>query len=44
MDEFNKLEEAGGHSDPNKAPRIVGNAARWVMEMLLDKGAVKCGD
>jgi hypothetical protein len=44
MDEFNKLEEAGGHSDPNKAPRIVGNAARWVMEMLLDKGAVECGE
>ena len=43
MDEFGKMEAAGGHSDPQKAPRIVGTAARWVMETLLDKGAVELG-
>ena len=43
MDEFGKMEKAGGHADPTKAPRIVGNAARWMMEMLLDKGAVELG-
>jgi len=41
MQEFQKLEEAGGHSDPDKAPRIVGNAAKWTLEVLLDKGGVK---
>ncbi len=43
MQEFQKLEDAGGHSDPQKAPRIVGNAARWTLEVLLDKEAVKIG-
>ena len=43
MEEFQKLEDAGGHSDPQKAPRIVGNAARWALEVLLDKEAVKIG-
>ena len=42
-DEFRKLEEAGAHSDPEKCPRIVGNAARWTLEILLDKGAVELG-
>lgn len=41
--EFEKLEAAGGHSDLQKAPRIVGNAARWALEVLLDKGAVEIG-
>jgi hypothetical protein len=40
-EEFRKLEEAGAHSNPEKCPRIVGNAARWTMENLLDHGAVK---
>jgi len=35
-DEVRKFEEAGGHED--KCPHIVGNAARWTMEILLDKG------
>jgi hypothetical protein len=42
-DEFRKLEEAGAHSNPEKCPRIVGNAARWTMEILLDRGAVELG-
>lgn len=44
MQEFQKLEDAGGHSDLEKAPRIVGNAARWTLEVLLDQGAVTIGD
>jgi C_GCAxxG_C_C family probable redox protein len=40
-DEFRKLEEAGGHKDPQKCVDVVGRAAFWVMEILLDKGAVE---
>lgn len=39
-DEARKFEEAGGHSSPDKCCHIVGNAARWVMEILLDKGVL----
>jgi C_GCAxxG_C_C family probable redox protein len=40
-DEFRKLEEAGAHTDPKKCVDVVGLAASWVMEILLDKGAVE---
>ncbi len=40
-DDLDKFEKAGGHSDPDKCCHIVGTAARWVMEILLDKGAVE---
>ena len=40
-DDFRKLEEAGGHTDPQKCVDVVGRAASWVMEILLDKGAVE---
>jgi C_GCAxxG_C_C family probable redox protein len=40
-DEFRKLEEAGGHTDPKKCVDVVGQAASWAMEILLDKGAVE---
>jgi len=40
-DELDKFEKAGGHSDPDKCCHIVGTAARWVMEILLDKGTVE---
>ena len=41
-DELEKFLKAGGHSDPKKsACHIVGNAVRWVMEILLDKGTIK---
>lgn len=40
-DEFRKLEEAGAHTDPQKCLDVVGQAASWVMEILLDKGAVE---
>jgi len=38
-DEMGKFEEAGGHKD--KCTRVTGNAARWVMEILIDKGVVE---
>jgi len=41
-DQMEKFEEAGGHSNPEKSCcRVTGNAARWVMEILINKGAVK---
>ena len=41
-EEMAKFEKAGGHTDsPKSACHIVGNAARWVMDILLDKGAVE---
>ena len=39
-DEFKKFEQAGAHTDPQKCVAVVGQAARWVLAMLLDKGAV----
>jgi hypothetical protein len=36
-DEFKKFEEAGAHTDPEKCAGIVGKAARWVMEILIDE-------
>ncbi len=39
-DEFQKFEDAGAHSDPTKCMSVVGNSARWVMEILLDEGAL----
>ena len=38
--EAEKSEEAGGHSARDKCSHIVGTAARWTMEILLDNGAV----
>jgi hypothetical protein len=35
-----EFEKAGGHSDPAKCLGVVGNSARWVMEILLDKGVI----
>ena len=40
-DDLAKFEKAGGHSAPDKCCHVVGNGARWVMEILLDKGAVE---
>jgi hypothetical protein len=41
--EFKKLEHAGAHSNPEKCPRIVGNAARWTLELLMDNRAADKG-
>jgi hypothetical protein len=40
-DEMQKFLKAGGHSDPTKCIRVVGNASKWTMEILLDKGVVE---
>lgn len=36
-EEMRKFDDLGGHSDPSKCRRIVGNTAKWVMEILLNK-------
>ena len=40
-DEFQKFDEAGGHSNPEKCPHIVGTAARWTMEIILNNRGVE---
>lgn len=41
-DEAEKYDKAGGHSDPERSClRIIGDATRWVIEILLDKGVIK---
>ena len=35
-DDFAKFEEAGGHSAPDKCCNVVGTAARWVTEILVN--------
>lgn len=35
-DDFIKFEEAGGHGD--KCPSVVGDAAKWVVELILREG------
>ena len=32
--------EAGAHSDPTKCMSVVGNAARWTLEILIEQGVV----
>ena len=31
---------AGAHSDPSKCMSVVGNAVRWTLEVLIEKGVV----
>ena len=40
MDEFQRFDEAGGHSNPQNCPHIVGNAAKWTMEIILGNGGM----
>ncbi len=40
-DDWKAFEEAGGHSDPAKCMSVVGNAARWTLETLIEKGIVE---
>ncbi len=42
-DELQKFNDQGAHSDPTKCRHIVGWAAKTVMEMLIDKGAIEVG-
>lgn len=39
-DDMKKLEEAGGHSNPNKCPGVVGNSSRWTLEILINNGII----
>jgi C_GCAxxG_C_C family probable redox protein len=40
-EEMAKFDRAGGHADsPSSCCHIVGNAARWVMEILLDNNVI----
>ncbi len=38
--DWKAFEDAGGHSDPSKCMNIVGNAVRWTLEILMEKGVV----
>lgn len=40
-DELEKFDAAGGHSAPDKCSHIVGNAARFTIEILIDKGIIE---
>jgi len=39
--DWEAFEKAGGHNDRSKCMSIVGNAVRWTLEILMDKGVVK---
>lgn len=39
--DWNAFMNAGGHSDPTKCMSVVGNSARWVLEVLIEKKAVQ---
>ena len=40
-EEMAKFEKSGGHTNSRKsAGHIVGNAARWTIEILMDKGVI----
>jgi len=38
--DWKAFEEAGGHSDPTKCMSVVGNAARWTLETLIEMSVV----
>jgi C_GCAxxG_C_C family probable redox protein len=38
--DWKAFEEAGAHSDPTKCMSVVGNAARWTLETLIEKQVV----
>jgi C_GCAxxG_C_C family probable redox protein len=38
--DWKAFEEAGGHSDPTKCMSVVGNAARWALETLIERQVV----
>jgi C_GCAxxG_C_C family probable redox protein len=39
--DWKAFQEAGAHTDPSKCMSVVGNAARWTLEILIEKGVVK---
>ncbi len=38
--DWKAFQEAGAHSDPSKCIGVVANAARWTLEILMEKGIV----
>jgi hypothetical protein len=38
--DWKAFEDAGAHSDPSKCMSVVGNAARWTLEILIDNGVI----
>jgi len=40
-EEWKAFLEAGAHSDPTKCIRVVGNAAQWALETLIEKGIIR---
>jgi C_GCAxxG_C_C family probable redox protein len=38
--DWKAFEEAGAHSDSSKCMSVVGNAARWALEILIEKGVL----
>ena len=38
--EWDAFMEAGAHTDPTKCMSVVGNAARWAIEILIEKKAI----
>ena len=40
-EEWKSFLEAGAHSDPTKCIRVVGNAAKWALETLMEKGKIQ---
>jgi C_GCAxxG_C_C family probable redox protein len=40
-DDWKAFIDAGAHDDPTKCMSVVGNATRWTLEILMDKGVVK---
>jgi hypothetical protein len=37
-DDWQAFEAAGAHRDPSKCMSVVGNAARWTLEILIERG------
>lgn len=38
--DWQAFEDAGAHSDPSKCMSVVGNAARWTLETLIEKRVI----
>lgn len=38
--DWKAFQAAGAHTDPSKCMSVVGNAARWTLEILIEKGVV----
>jgi C_GCAxxG_C_C family probable redox protein len=39
-EDWKAFQEAGAHADPSKCMAVVGNAVRWTLEILIEKGVV----